>query len=436
MLLELMMILLLIAVNGVFAGAEIAIVGVDRHRLRQLVDQGRRRARVVESLRAKPERFLATVQIVITVAGAAAGAFGGATFAADLEPLLAPYLSEHAGTAALVGVVGLVSYLSLVLGELVPKSLALRHAERYALLIAPLLNGVAVFARPLVWFLTWSSNLLLGPMGDRTNFAEGRLSPVQLAELVDEATEAGSIDERVGDIASRALGFATLTVAQVMIPRTRIVGIPRGADQEMLRRIVLEHGHSRLPIFHGNMDEITGYVLYKDLLPLAWEGRLLVLEDLIRAPYFVTKSMLAAELLEEMRERRQQLAIVVDEHGGTAGIVTLDDLLEELTGEVLSELRHIPPLSIHPQPDGSYLIKGDAPLHEVNRELGVELEGDGQTTLGGLCQFLAGAWPEQGLVLEAGDGTRLRVERVSERTVDLVRVSRRKTEAQEPEGSS
>jgi putative hemolysin len=184
------------------------------------------------------------------------------------------------------------------------------------------------------------------------------------------------------------------------------------------------------------MDEITGYVLYKDLLPLAWENRLLVLEDLIHPPYFVTKTMPAAELLEEMRGRRQQLAVVVDEHGGTAGIVTLDDLLEELTGEVLSELRHVPPLSIHPQPDGSYLIKGDAPLHEVNRELGLELEGDGQTTLGGLCQFLAGAWPAQGVILEASDGTRLHVERLSERTVDLVRVFRRKTEIEEPKGAA
>src|SRR4051812_46935332 len=138
MLLELCMILVLIAVNGLFAGAEIAIVGVDRVRLRQLLEEGRRGARVVESLRGKPERFLATVQIMITVAGAAAGAFSGATFAKDLAPLLEPYLAARAETASIVLVVGLVSYLSLVLGELVPKSLALRHSERYALLIAPL----------------------------------------------------------------------------------------------------------------------------------------------------------------------------------------------------------------------------------------------------------------------------------------------------------
>jgi len=422
MLLELSMILVLIAMNGLFAGAEIAIVSVDRLRLRQLVDEGGRAARVVESLRAKPERFLATVQIMITVAGAAAGAFGGATFAEDLEPLLVPYLGRRAEPASVVVVVGLVSYLSLVFGELVPKSLALRHSEGYALLIAPLLNWLASAARPLVWLLTKTSNLVMGPTGEKPSFAESRLSPADLRELVDEATEAGSIDEQVGEIASRALGFAKLTAAQVMVPRTRVVGIERSATVEDVRRIVLEHAHSRLPVYTGSLDEITGYVLYKDLLPLAWEGRLIVLADLIRPPYFVARALPAAELLGEMRRRRQQLAIVIDEHGGTAGIVTLDDLVEELTGEVLSELRQEKPLSVHPQADGSLLVKGDVPLHEINRDLGLELAGGGQTTLGGLCVFLAGGLPAEGELLHAGDGTRLCVERASRRGVDLVRV--------------
>lgn len=422
MLLELGTILLLVMVNGLFAGAEIAIVGVDRLRLRQLVEEGRRGARMVEILRAKPERFLATVQIMITVAGAAAGAFGGATFAEDLEPLLEPSLGARAEPASIVLVVGLVSYLSLVLGELVPKSLAMRHSERYALLIAPTLNWLATAARPLVWLLTKSSNLVMGSAGEKPTFVASRLSPVELHALVEEATEAGSLDQHAGEIASRALGFARLTAAQVMIPRTRVVGIARGASTEALRDIVLEHAHSRLPVYSGSLDEITGYVLYKDLLPLAWEGRLIVLEDLIRAPYFVAKSLSAPELLQEMRRRRQQLAIVLDEHGGTAGIVTLDDLVEELTGELLSELSHEKPLSMHPQADGSLVVRGDVPLHEINRELGLALAGGGQTTLGGLCAFLAGGLPEAGKLLQAEDGTQLRVERASQRSVDLVRI--------------
>ncbi len=416
------MILVLVLVNGVFAGAEIAIVGVDRLRLRQLLEERRRGARVLERLRANPERFLATVQVAITVAAAAAAAFGGATLAQDLEPWLKPSLGRHAQLASVALVVGLVSYLSLVLGELVPKSLALRHSERYALSIAPVLDWIASAARPLVWILTKSSNLILGPIGDRTNFTEGRFSPAELRGLMEEATETGTLDERVADIASRALGFAKLTAGHVMVPRTRIVGIRRGSSMEELRRIVLEHPHSRLPVYKDTIDDVIGYVLYKDLLPLAWEGRLIVLEDLIRPPHFVAKSLSASELLEEMRARQQHLATVLDEHGGTAGIVTLDDLVEELTGEVLNELQHGKPSSIAPQTDGSILVQGDTPLHEINHELELKLSGVGQTTIGGLCQYLAEGVPSEGTLLEANHGTRLKVERASKRTVDLVRI--------------
>jgi len=208
-----------------------------------------------------------------------------------------------------------------------------------------------------------------------------------------------------------------------MIPRTRIVGIEQDAGLETLRQLVLEHSYSRMPVFKTSLDEICGYVLYKDLLPLAWEGRLLVLRDLVRPPYFVGKTMPAAELLHEMRERHQQLAVVVDEHGGTAGIVTLDDLLDELTGEVLSEIQAKRPRSIHPQPDGSILVRGDVPLHQVNRELALALSGGGQTTLGGLSSFLAGGVPGTGTVLESPDGTKLLVELASERHVELVRIT-------------
>ncbi|HEY6078583.1 MAG TPA: hemolysin family protein [Polyangiaceae bacterium] len=422
MLLELAVILLLVAINGLFAGAEIAIVGVDRVRLRQLIESGGRRARMIEALRKNPERFLATVQIMITVVGATAGAFGGATFAEDLTPLLTPYLGRYADEAALAVAVGVISYLSLVLGELVPKSLALRHTERYALMIAPLLSGLASAARPLVWLLTKSASLVL-PERPPASHLDTRLSPAELRGLVDDATESGTLDERAGEIASRALEFARLTVSQVMIARTRIVGIEQEADLETLRQLVLEHSYSRMPVFKTSMDEICGYVLYKDLLPLAWEGRLLVLRDLVRPPYFVGKTMPAAELLHEMRERHQQLAVVVDEHGGTAGIVTLDDLLDELTGEVLSEIQATRPRSIHPQPDGTVLVRGDVPLHQVNRELELALSGGGQTTLGGLSSFLAGGVPGIGTVLESSDGTKLLVERASTRHVELVRIT-------------
>ena len=422
---EFTVILLLVLANGVFAGAEIAVVGIDRSRLRALLEEGRRGAQVVHALRANPERLFATVQVVITVVGASAGAFGGATFARDLAPALAPWAGEHADTAALVLSVSVVSYLSLVVGELVPKSLALRHAERYALAIAPVLAFTTLAARPLVWFLTKSSNLVLGRFGDQTNFTETRLSPAELRLLVDEATEAGSLEESVGELAQRAFDFSELSVGKIMIPRLRVVGVPRKSTNDELRRIVLEHAHSRLPVYEGTIDNVVGYLLYKDLVALAWERQLIVLEDLIRPAYFVSEAMPAADLLYEMRERRVHLAIVVDEHGGTAGIVTLDELVEELVGEVFGEIHAATPGWIRRQSDGSLLVRGDVPLRDLNRATELELpEGDGFSTIGGLAMFLAESVPRVGSLLTTKEGVQLLVEEASDRAVTLIRVLR------------
>jgi putative hemolysin len=420
---EVLAILLLILLNGLFAGAEIALVSVDRMRVRQLVEEGRRGARRMQKLRAHPERLFATIQIMITVVSASAGAVGGAAFARDLAPLLWPLFGKYATLAAYVAAVGSISLLSLILGELVPKSLALRHAERYALLTAPLLDWLGAAMRPLVWLLTKSSNAVLRVFGSRATFAETRPSPAELRDLVDEATEAGSLDEHVGEIASRALAFAELTAAQVMVPRTRVVGIPAAADLDQIKHIVLEHPHSRFPVYERDLDEIVGYILSKDLLAMVWQGRLIVLQDLIRPPYFVAQNMLGPAVLHEMRERRLHLAIVMDEHGGTAGIITLDDMVEELTGEILGEIHNATPALIHVEPDGSALVRGDVPIRELNRELDLELaEGDGWNTIGGLGMYLANGVPKSGTLLKADDGTRIKIEDASERAVKLVRV--------------
>lgn len=422
MLLELAVILALVLANGLFAGAEIAVVGVDRARLRLLLDEGGKRARAVSALRANPERFFATVQIVITIVGATAGAFGGATFARDLSPFLSPLFGTSAEEVALVLVIAIVSYLSLVLGELVPKSLALRKSERYALLVAPALVWLSSAARPLVWLLTRSSNTVLRVFGDSTTFSESRLSPAELRELVDEAADVGALDPRVGEIASRAFDFAELTAVDVMVPRTQVVGVPRAATVDQLRGIVLETAHSRLPVYEDDVDHVVGYVLYKDLLPLAWEGRL-VLEDLIRPPFFVVEGMPAVELLHQMRERRIHLAFVVDEQGGMAGIVTLDDLVEELVGEVFGEIHAESPATIRPQPDGSVVVVADATIRDVNRELGWSLpDGPGFSTIGGLCMSLAGGVPKVGDVLRLDDGPELHIETASDRAVLRVRL--------------
>jgi putative hemolysin len=421
---ELAIILALVAANGLFAGAEIAVIGLRRTRLAQLVDEGRASARAIQRLRAHPERFLATVQVGITVVGATAAAFGGAALAERLKPVLSavPWTAPYAGELALGLVVLLVSYLTLVLGELVPKSLALRASERYALLAARPLLLLSTLARPLVWLLTASSNLVLRPFGDRTTFTEARLSVEEIEQLVDEAGRAGTLDEPTAEITSRALAFRELTAQEVMVPRARMVGLPRDASTQELRRLLLEEGRTRMPVYGQSLDDILGYVLAKDLAAMAWERGLIVLQDLIRPVHFVPATARAVNVLRELQRRRTQLAIVVDEHGGVAGLVTLEDLVEELVGEIVGEQEDPEPL-FRPEPGGTTLVRGDAPLREVNRELELELpEGEGYTTLAGLCIALAGAVPERGARLRTGEGTEIEVVEATPRLVRLLRL--------------
>jgi putative hemolysin len=414
----------LVLANGVFAGAELSLLTLRKTRLRELLDEGSGAARAIEALRANPERLLATVQIGITVVSASAAAFGGASLAEPLAGFLVglgvgPQVAEKLAFAL---VVGFISYLSLVLGELVPKSLALRFSEQYALLISRPLNGLSWLVRPLVWFLTASSNLLLRFFGDRTNFSEARLSPAELQQLVEEAAKTGSLDPRAGEIASRAFDLTDLTLSAVMIPRSRIVGLRRRASAEEIRQVLLEHGHSRMPVYEETLDNIVGYVIAKDLLGVAWEGTLIVLEDVLRPPYFVFESMRAIDALKELQKRRMQLAIVVDERGGVLGLVTMEDLVEELVGDILSETE-TPEELIKREGPTTVVVQGTASLREVNRALGLELEeGHGYSTVGGLCAARTGDIPPPGARITLEDGMVLEVLEATPRRVRTVRI--------------
>ncbi len=424
---ELVAIVVLIILNGVFSGAEIAILTLRETRLQQLVDNGSRRARTVLTLRNQPERFLATVQIGITVVGAAAAALGGATIAERLAGVLETVgmAPGPAGVTALVLVVATISYLSIVLGELVPKSLGLRHAERYALFIGPLIWTVAWIVGPAVRTLTMSSNLVLRPFGDSTTFSESRHSPEELQELLEQAGKTGALDEETSEIASRALDFGVLTAGEIMLPRNRIDAIPRNATFEEVKQILLEAGHARMPVYDGTLDNIVGYVSTKDVLALAWEGRLVVLEDLIRPPLFLPESTRATQILEEMRKRRTAIAFVVDEHGGLSGLLTLRDLIEEVLGVLSTDEDEVAEEFVRIEADGRAVVRGHAPIRELNRALGTDLpEDEDFSTVAGYCLELAGGIPQRGTKLAAPDGTQFEILDASPHLVRQVRVIR------------
>ena len=417
---ELLIVLAFLLGNGLFAGSEIAILSVRKTRLREFLRRRDKRAIAIKKLRDEPERFLATVQICITTFGTAASVYGGAT----LEPVLEGYLREFGlgHTTSLVLVIIMIVFFELVIGELVPKSLALRYSDRYSFLTARPLMFVSQVLRPVVWALTASSNLVLRFFGDKTTFTETRLSRDELQQLVEEAAKTGSVDPRASEIASRALGFGEVTVAEVMVPRTRVVALRRGAPPDEVQRVILEEGHSRMPVYDGSIDNIIGYVVARDVLALAWEKGLVVLEDILRPAHKVPESTRALDLLREMQRRRTQMAVVLDDHGGISGLVTTEDLIEELVGDIMSE-DDVPEVFFTREPAGTILVQGWASVRKVNRDLHLDLPvGRDRTTIAGLCMSLAQAIPQAGEKLATDNGTILEVIEASPRRVRRVRI--------------
>jgi len=382
-------------------------------------------AKAALALKDNPESFLATVQVGITVVGAAAAAFGGESIATRLAPELRriSWIGDHAGGVALAIVIVCISYLSIVIGELVPKSLALRSAESYALLVSKPLLGLSWFARPLIWLLGVSANLVLKPFGDGTTFTETRYSAEELQDLVEQAARAGTIHPDAGEIAQRALDLPELTVADVMVPRQTVVAIHKGVSAEQLREVLEKRLHSRIPVYEEHIDNVIGYVAVKDLLLTPWSENPAVIAEVMRPPYFVPEAQLAVELLKDMRGRHLTFAVVVDEQGGTAGIITIEDLLEELVGEIFSEHAGDVPQLIKLQDDGSAVVAGSAPVRDVNRELDIELPEDGAwTTVAGLYLATLGRIPTVGDQLEVGEGISLEVLDATPRRIRSVRV--------------
>jgi putative hemolysin len=421
---EILIVVALMLGNGLFAGAEIAVLSVRKTRLTEFIRRRDRRALALKSLRDHPERFLATVQIGITLFGVAAAAFGGQDLAKSVARWLvdAGMNPDTADSLAFGLVIVIISFFSLVIGELVPKSLALRFSDKYSFAIARPLLTLAYLFRPLVWFLTASSNVILRLFGDKTTFTEARLSRDELQELVEEAAKTGSVDPRASEIASSALEFEGVTVAEVMVPRTRVVALRRSAGADEVQRVILEEGHSRMPVFDESLDNIVGYVVARDVLALAWQKGLVVLEDILRPAYAVSERTRALDLLREMQRRRVQMAVVTDEHGGLAGLVTIEDLVEELVGDIFSE-DDVPDELFEREAAGTAVVHGYAPVRKVNRALDLDLPvGADRTTIAGLCMSLAHAIPQTGERLTTEDGTVLEVIDASPRRVRRVRI--------------
>jgi len=398
---ELAIIVLLILGNGFFAGSELAIVSARRGRMAQLAAAGDKRAHLVEQLQADPHRFLATVQIGVTLVGTMASAVGGATAVEVLKPVLqqAPLavVRNAAEPLALLLVVGLIAYLSLILGELVPKALALEYTERMALRVARPINFFSRTGGLAVAFLTLSSKTVLALLGVRSKGEQAFITKEEIQHLVAESRESGEVTPSEQEFIHNIFEFTQTKVRDVMAPRPRIVGLDLDLSRQEIIQIVLNNQFSRYPVYREDIENVVGFIHAKDLLGQAVVNPELPLDKLVRPPFFVPEAKKIDMLLREMQQRRQHMALVVDEYGGLSGLVTTEDLLEELVGEIEDEHDAGEPRRIKRLSGGGYLVDALLPLNDVAELLDVKFDDDLPCdTLAGLILHLLGRFPLEG----------------------------------------
>jgi putative hemolysin len=435
-LLEIVVIAVLVLFNAVFSATELALVTTRRGRLEQLESEGDRRAGRVRRLKEHPARFLAVVQIGITFVGFLAAAFAGVRLSAGLEASLAgvPVIGPYAGTTALVVVTGILTIFTIIFGELVPKAIALGHAERVAVVFAPLIDVIGRLFAPLVAFLTWTTNRIARLLGVDVTL-EQRVSADELRILIEQSGEQGLLEAEEEQMITAVIELGSQRVHEVMVPRVSIAALPSTGTFEEATELIISAGHSRIPVYEETIDHIVGILYAKDLLPFlrsAGDPRP-SLRELVRPPLLVPESLPVDDVLHQLQRRRIHMAIVLDEYGGTAGLVTIEDLLEEIVGEIQDEYDVEEPLVVRIS-DDEVRVDGRAAVDELAELFGVELslaDEDEYDTVGGLVFHRIGGVPSPGDRIEV-DGLTLTVETTHGRRVGRVLVVRR-APASEPD---
>jgi len=393
----------LILLNAFFVGAEYGLVTARRSRIQELENRGNRSAHQVLKIVSQPPRFIAAMQLGVTLTSLAIGAVG--------EPLLSHWLDPVLATTLAVLLAFLViTFLHVVIGELVPKGLALGNPERIALAVSTPVRGFFVLMAPLIWILQRSTEWILGLLGQQPPGAEGLVhSEAELKILVSESTERGEIEEQEQEMLYKVFDFADKEVADVMVPRPEVVALSVELPPEQALAAVMDSPHTRYPAYRGSLDEIVGVLHVRDLFSALNDRGIadVAIDDLLRPAYVVPETKDLASLLADFRRTKNHLAVVVDEYGGMQGIVTLEDLLEEIVGEIEDEF-DLPDESVERVDENTVRVHGTFPVDDFNEQFDVSLPVEDYHSLGGFVFGLLGRAPEAGDEA-AWDGLRFRV---------------------------
>jgi magnesium and cobalt exporter, CNNM family len=436
-LLKLGAVLLLVLTNGFFVGSEFALVSVRRPKLEARAAAGSKSARAALRLLDEPTIFISATQLGITLASLALGWIGEPTVAALLLPVATRIATEGwagyiAHGAAIVIAFAVITYLHIVIGELMPKMTALERAERLALIAARPLELFAKVFRPLIWVFNKTGTRLGKLFGLKSSLEHTAVyTEAELRQLIDVSLASGHLGVAEQRMIHRVFEFSDTVVREAMIPRTAMAAIPSDCSLDDLAKAFSKHGYSRLPIYRESLDDMIGFVHSKDVMPYLLRPSGFRLEEVLQSPLYVVDTARLEDVLKQMQKAKSHFGFVVDEHGGVEGIITLEDLLEEIVGDISDEHDEEVNEQIMEEKDGAYVLDGGLAVRDLNRRLKLSVpESEAYTTVGGFLMTEAGHVLQPGEVIKH-NGLLFRVERVERRRVMRVRLEKTEEPATE-----
>lgn len=400
---DLILIIIFILLNGFFAASEIAVVTIRRTRIKQLLEEGRKNASVLKRLREEPDKFLATIQIGVTLAVALASVISGALAFEVLKPLIEKipiHFISASSTAISIGIAAIIiTYFSIVFGELIPKTIAFSHPETVGLFVSPVIDKFSKLTTILVKILTMSTNILLKPFGKKAFQRRSYISEEEIKLLLEEGREKGIFEADEKALIHSVFEFTDMSAKEVMVPATQMVTISLGMTAEEIKNTITEEQFSRYPVIGKDMNDIRGILYAKDFLNSLAKGSVDV-RKIIKPPYFIPETMKISNLLKEMQKKRIHMALVIDEYGGVSGLVTMEDLLEEIVGEIRDEYDIESP--VIQLSDRTFFIDASISIRDLKEDYGIEIpESTEYETLSGFLLTVLQKIPKIGDIVES-----------------------------------
>lgn len=420
---QILLLVFLIFLNAVFASAEIAVISFNANKLAQLAKDGNKRAKRLMKLTDQPAKFLSTIQVAITLSGFLGSAFAAEAFSEKLvnwaSQFNLPVKTSVLDTVSVVLITIVLSYFSLVFGELVPKRLAMKKTEKIALGVSGLMAVCAKIFAPIVWVLTKSTNIILRMFGIDPNSEDNEVTEEEIRLMVDAGTETGAIDLDEQEIITNVFEFDNITAGEVATHRTDISFLWAEESDEEWEETIFSSRHSLYPVCEESVDNVIGVLNTKDYFRLRDKSRENVMKEAVRPAYFVPETARADVLFERMKHSRDHFAVVLDEYGGMTGIVTINDLLEELVGDIDDEFEEKPEEEIKKLDSETWLIGGEADVKEVEKALGIDIDDEyDNDTFGGYVFGILGTIPEDGTQVEVqAPGLNIKVTEIAEHRI-------------------